>query len=104
MVKEKLELIRRHIRDSRMTPERKKEVGKLLDDLETELAALPAQTENDIRSLGAITERATHGVDAPRNPVPLQSLRETVRIFETAYPNAARLINRFFAMLSGTGI
>ena len=41
MVKEKLELIRRHSRDSRMTPERKKEVGKLLDDLETELAALP---------------------------------------------------------------
>lgn len=104
MVKEKLEQIRKHVRDSRMTPERKKEVGKLLDDLETELAALPAQTENDIRSLVDITERATRGVVAPGDPVPLQSLRETVRIFEASYPNAARLINRFFAMLSGTGI
>ena len=47
---------------------------------------------------------ATHGVVAPGDPVPLQSLRETVRIFEASYPNAARLINRFFAMLSGTGI
>lgn len=104
MVKEKLEQIRKHVHDSRMTPERKKEIGKLLDDLETELAALPAQTENDIRSLVDITERATHGVVAPGDPVPLQSLRETVRIFEASYPNAARLINRFFAMLSGTGI
>lgn len=104
MMKEKLELIRRHISDSRMTPERKEEVGKLLDELEAELAALPAQTENDIRSLVDIAERATHGVVAPGDPVPLQPLRETVRIFEAAYPNATRLINRFFAMLSGTGI
>ncbi len=104
MAHEKLNLIRERVRTSRMRPERKQEVEALLDELETELDALPSQAKNDARELMEIADRSTRGAIESDDPVPLQTLRETVRDFEVNYPNLTRVINRICAMLSNIGV
>ncbi len=104
MAHEKLNQIRERIQSSHMKPERKEEIGILLNELEKELDALPSQAKNDARELMDIADRSTKGAIEANDPVPLQALRDTVQDFEVNYPNLTRVINRICAMLSNIGV
>lgn len=104
MAHEKLNQIRERIRTSKMSPVRKEEVEKLLNELETELDALPSQAKNDAKELMDLADRSTRGVIESNDPVPLQTLRDTVQDFEVNYPNLTRMVNRICAMLSNLGV
>ncbi|MEI3040269.1 MAG: DUF4404 family protein [Victivallales bacterium] len=104
MALEKLNQIRERIQSSRMKPERKEEIGKLLDELEKELNLLPAQARDDARALMDLADRSTKGAIESGDAVPLQPLRETIQNFEISCPGLTRVLNRICSMLSGIGI
>jgi hypothetical protein len=110
MIKETLSRIEAAIAkiQSRNSKE-KAELVKLLNDLKSELAAVPESRSDDARSVGYFTEAAAHEVTRDNGSVQLKNLSisgiaYSVKGFEVTHPKLVSVANELCLILARMGI
>lgn len=92
-----------------LSPERKRELLALLEQLRREVGALPPVQQEQARSVTGFAEVSTHEATRARhNPKllahALEGLRASVSEFEQSHPNLVRVVNAICNTLSNLGI
>lgn len=87
----------------------KTELVKLLNDLKTELSALPESRQDEARSVGYFTEAAAHEVTRANGSEQLKNLSisgiaYSVKGFEATHPKLVSVANELCMMLARMGI
>ena len=92
-----------------VSPERKRELLKLLGTLKSEVAELSKTNVEQADSIAGFAQLSTHeAMRAEQNPqlreLSLQGLRSSVEDLEQSHPHLTQIVNRISKMLSDLGI
>jgi hypothetical protein len=110
MIEETIAKIEEAIRRAGETgPDHREELIRLLEQLKTEVRALPASHLDRARSIAQFAEAAAHEAAREEKSARLQEisregLKESVTGFEISHPGLTAVVNKICNLLAGMGI